>query len=115
MSFKKLVISQMGGGVIEELLSEELKAVLANIGDPNTKAQVPRVIEMKIKFKPAEDRSLATVQVETKSKLAPIRPYETITVLSTDGKTVSAFENDLTQPELPEFEKELMFKKEANQ
>ena len=113
MGYIKLSLTKLGGGVVEEILAEELKKVLQNIGDPNTKANIPRTIELKIKFKPSDDRSISSITCEVKSKLAPGRPFETMAVLSTDGENISAFENDMRQPDLPGIENRTVLKMEG--
>ena len=100
MDYKPVALSTLNGGVVEELFSEELEKVLANIADPNTKPTEEREITIKIKIKPTEERSNATTRIQASSKLAKVRMSESFVVLSHDGSSVKAYTTDPRQGEL---------------
>jgi hypothetical protein len=93
--FVNLETLAQGGAV--ELFNEELTNVIANILDPNTKAESVRSVTLKVEIKPTESRSMGNVSVSVQSKLAP--PKGTSTVLyfgKKSGKAV-ATERDPNQ------------------
>lgn len=71
-----LTLSNLGQGAAEELFKEELRRVLANILDPNTKATTVRSIQLKLTFKPNDDRDAANMVIAVDSKLAPVKPFD---------------------------------------
>lgn len=58
------------GGLVERL-NEEIQKAVANCLDVNTEAKKTRTVTLKIKIKPDETRSFASVSVETSSTLCP--------------------------------------------
>lgn len=67
-------LETLGQGAAIEMFADELKKVLNNILDPNTKASAKRSITLTLEIKPDEDRSFASTSLEVKSKLAPAKP-----------------------------------------
>ena len=75
MAEEKFVsLETLGQGAAVELFSEELKKVLENVLDPNTKATATRSVTLKLIIKPDDDRSFASTALECTSKIAPTRP-----------------------------------------
>jgi hypothetical protein len=72
--FEEANLGTIGNGSAGDLFQAELREVLRNIDDPNTKPDAVRVITLEVKIKPSEKRDSAAVQVNCKSKLAPTRP-----------------------------------------
>jgi hypothetical protein len=69
-------------GAVEELFSREMKKVVNNIHDLNTKPDAIRSLTITMKIKPSkEDRSLAVLETSVTSKLAPHMPHS-VTILS---------------------------------
>lgn len=93
-------LRSLGGGAAVELFDVELRKALENIGDPNTKADAPRVVMLKVKITPNEERSAATVAISAGSKLAEYKPFGTVFFLGTDGDEVQAYENNPKQKDL---------------
>lgn len=100
-SYEEMSLANLGAGAATELFDEELQAALYNIGDPNTPAKAVREVTLKVKIRPNEDRSAASVEIQADSKLAPARPVETHVFMGMDGDRVRAYENNPRQPELP--------------
>jgi len=80
-------LETMNGGAAIELFNEELQKVLNNIGDPNTKPDAAREINLKVKIKPDEKRRYADVSMQTTTKLAPVRETTTVFWLGKDPRT----------------------------
>lgn len=74
MSEQFVSLETLGQGAAVEMFADELKKVLANVLDPNTKASAKRSVTLTLEIKPDEDRSFASSSIEVKSKLAPTKP-----------------------------------------
>lgn len=92
------------GGLVERL-NEEIQKVVANCLDINTPAKKVRTVSLKLKIKPDETRSFATVSVETSSTLCPPEAINTSIYMSQNLKTgeivaseVGAGENPMQEP-----------------
>jgi hypothetical protein len=68
-------MENIGGGAAREQFDDALCEVLANIQDPNTKAEAVREVTLKVKFKPNEDRTESIIEINVAPKLAPAKPY----------------------------------------
>ena len=68
---EKVSFSTISGGAVIERANLELEKVLENIQDPNTSAKAIREVNVKIKIKPSDDRSVGAVTIQAVSKLAP--------------------------------------------
>lgn len=80
-------LENLGSGAAVELFDDAMQKVLANINDPNTKAQAVREITLKVKIKPVGDqRDVATVEMQAIPKLAPVQPASTSISI---GKTIA--------------------------
>jgi len=120
MSIPLTVETLCGGGAVEALHFEVQRA-LDNIADPNTEAKKTREVTLKIKIKPNDARNMATVMVQTSSKLIPAAPLETAIIIDMDGNKAVAAElyggenpGQLTLPEVaPVAHNVSQFKKEA--
>lgn len=64
------------GGAAHELFDRELKRILKNIRDPNTKATAKRTVTLKVTFEPNEQRTGITTSLDCKAKLAPVRTLQ---------------------------------------
>lgn len=74
------------GGLVERLNDEIHKAV-GNCLDVNTEAKKTRTVTLKVKIKPDETRSFATVSVETSSTLCPPEPINTSILMEQNLRT----------------------------
>lgn len=83
-----------------DLFEEEFDKLLRNVADDNTDADKVREITIKLAVKPNKTREKADTKVTVTSRLAPLKAHESMIVLSSDGKKVSAF--TLTPEKQPE-------------
>lgn len=77
-------ILRMARGAFEERIDCEMRRVVDNILDINTKATAKRKITMTIEFAPDDDRRLINVSVSSKSALAPMVPVPTSLFITND-------------------------------
>jgi hypothetical protein len=69
--FKEATLQTIADGKAIEQVNFELKRVLENCTDPNTAAKVTRIVTLKIKITPSEDRKRAEIAFQAESKIAP--------------------------------------------
>ncbi len=100
MSYKEVTLENLSGGALVDMFDVELKKVLANIADENTKPDGVRELKISLKIKPAKDRETAATELQVVSKLVPIVPKESMLMFSSDGTTVKAFGSDPQQEHL---------------
>jgi hypothetical protein len=100
VEYNQVDLQSLNNGAVADLFEEELRRVLENIADPNTKAETPREITIKVKIKPNDERSSATTEVKSSSKLAPIKPHEHFMVFGNEGGRLTAYTADPRQQEL---------------
>lgn len=97
----KLSFSTLAGGGVEEKLQYALDEVAANIADPNTDAKKARKITMTLTFKPNEQRSIASVEIDVKTSPVPPKGISTTLLIDRDekGKAVASemYGNDPNQ------------------
>lgn len=74
---EKASILQMAKGAFQERADHEMKRVIDNILDPNTKPNAKRKIVLSIEFIPDNSRQKISVSVSAKSTIAPAEPVET--------------------------------------
>jgi hypothetical protein len=90
-------LETLGQGAAIELFSEELRKVLDNVLDPNTKATAVRSVTLKFIIKPDEDRAFASTALECAAKLAPTRPVGVPIYIGKHGGLAVATERDTKQ------------------
>jgi len=95
-------LDTLAHGAAIEMFNKELDVVLDNILDPNTKAEAPREVTLKLKIKPAENRRSADATISVVSKLAPIQESRTLLFLGKEGGRAVAAESDMKQLNLTE-------------
>lgn len=85
-------LNSFANGALAEKVNIELQKVLENIADPNTDPKKARSVTVNIVLKSNENRSLATVTVETKCKISPAKAIETelLIDMGTNGKITGA-------------------------
>jgi hypothetical protein len=106
--YEPINLSTLAGGAAVDLVDHELTKVLTNIADVNTSPKAAREITLKIKIKPSDSREIANAEVSCVSKLAPVRPADTVLYLGKspkDGKLV-AVESNPRQMHLGDTEEE---------
>lgn len=84
----------INGGAAVEAFDDELRKVLDNIGDPNTKPDFTREVTLTVKISPDEQRRYADVIITAKSKVAPTRESSTLFWLGKDPKTKKVFASE---------------------
>jgi hypothetical protein len=95
-----VTLETLAGGAAVELFNTELARVLANIADPNTRADAARTLTLEVTIKPTEDRDMGAVSVQALAKLAPIRPATTRIFFGRRQGKLVAVEHDPKQPGL---------------
>lgn len=83
---KIINLETLAEGGLTEKVNMALQDVLNNIADPNTDYKVKRKLTIDITFISQEDRDLALLDIQTKTKLAPPKSIGTKIVIGTDGK-----------------------------
>lgn len=83
---KMINLETLADGALAEKVNIALKEVLGNIADPNTEWKTKRKLTVDITFQAQEDRELALLDIQTKTKLAPPKSVGTRIVIGTDGK-----------------------------
>lgn len=71
-----VTLDTLGGGAAMERFEVELKRVLDNIADANTKPDAVREVTLKVRIKPGHDRKTGVIQLSTSAKLASYQPAE---------------------------------------
>ena len=77
-------ILQMARGAIQERVDYEMKRVVDNILDTNTKATEKRKITLTVELTPDDERSSIAVKVTAKSVLAATNPIATSLYIAGD-------------------------------
>lgn len=89
-----ITLENLGRGAAIEYFDRELRAVLKDIADPNTKATAIREITIKIQIQPNENRSFGKVVVIPSRKLAPSMGFATEIVFGREEGRLVARELD---------------------
>lgn len=93
MEDNRTSIIQMARGAIMERIDYEMKTVIDNILDPNTKAVAKRTLSLTIDLTPDDNRKVLAVSCTVKSKLVPTNPVATALYISgEDADGVTAVE-----------------------
>jgi hypothetical protein len=82
---EKLAIDTLASGAAMERFDDALAVVLANIIDPDT-GKGAREINLKVKFKPNDERTMTEIRIECKTKLQPATELTTHAYLGVDIK-----------------------------
>ena len=90
-------LETLGQGAAVEMFSDELRIVLENVLDPNTKATATRSVTLKLTIKPDDDRAFASTALECTSKLAPTRPVGVPIYIGKHAGQAVATERDTRQ------------------
>lgn len=93
-------IGNMGEGALEELFQHAVQKVTENIADLNTQPDAKRSINIKITFKPTEDRKTAETVVSCETKLAGVRAVKSSIFFATQNGAKRAFTEDPRQAAL---------------
>lgn len=108
MEPNEITLQTICQGGVPEVFDRELRALLANIVDPNTWAEAPRTLTLKFVFKPSEDRSQAVIDFSCRAALQPVKMVKSQAFLSrhtgqlkayaVDAKQVALFPGEETTP-----------------
>jgi hypothetical protein len=79
-------ILEFAGGAILERADYELKRIIDNIRDPNTRADKKRTLTLTIEFLPNFERDNIRVNCTAKSKIEPTSPINTQVYLTENGE-----------------------------
>lgn len=87
-------ILEMAHGAIMERADYEMKKVIDNILDPNTRAAKKRTLTITLEFLPDEERQQIAIKAIAKPKLEPTNAVSTALYITGDSETgeVSAVE-----------------------
>lgn len=84
MENSKTSILEMARGAIMERADYEVRRVIDNIMDVNTKATEKRKITITVEFKPDDERQVIQVSAHAKSALASTNPISTSLYVAAD-------------------------------
>lgn len=84
MDNRKMSLANLHDGEAISLFDAELQRVLDNIEDPNTSPEFTREINVKVKFKPNQERNLVDMSIQPTTKLAPTLGIETTAYIEKD-------------------------------
>mgnify|MGYP001851448274 CR=1 FL=1 len=91
---RKMNLESLCGGGFSEQVNRALIQIAQNIKDPNTDPEKARKLTCTITFKPNEDRSLVTTEIQTKTSLVPADGIKTTMVV---GKDIRSGEVEITE------------------
>lgn len=97
---RKLSLETFANGAAAEMFDKELQDVLANIDDVNTKGDARREITLKFVIEPDASRETASLSLEAKSKLAPIRDATGTAYFGKKNGKLTAYSHNIDQMEL---------------
>jgi hypothetical protein len=97
---QELSLFDICGGAVPEVFARELKEVLENIADVNTKAVGKRRIVLTFEISPYPDRSAFSCSLQCKSGLASVEAIEGIAYLVKQDGKVAAYSRDIRQQSL---------------
>ena len=81
---EKLTLETLAEGAAVERFDDALKTVLANILDPDTGTGA-REVNLKVKLRPNDDRSMTEIKIECTTKLQPASSITTHAMVDLDG------------------------------
>lgn len=90
-------LATLANGSAVDLFDTEMKKVLTNILDPNTKADAVRSVTLKVDFKPSETRGVSEIAISAVSKLAPPKSAKSTLYIGTKKGEAVAVERDPNQ------------------
>lgn len=87
------MLDELMDGALTERFNYEMRRVLQNVFDPNTKPKAKRQIQIVIDIIPNERRDAAEFKVDVKSKIAPVEAVaQTVMLYQDDYGNVTATE-----------------------
>lgn len=101
MRSRDVNLSTLHDGAVDVLFREALADVLKNVEDPNADPKAKRKITITITVKPNEARESAAIDIDCKTKLAPLKPLATTVILGHDDDGEFSAVEILRQEKLP--------------
>lgn len=98
--FQKLNLENVANGAAGELFENSLREVLSNIMDENRDATTERHITMTFKIKSNAERNMATIVVQSMTKLAPVNAAANAMYFRMERGKPAAYHHNLFQPAL---------------
>ncbi|MBO5100580.1 MAG: replication terminator protein [Treponema sp.] len=90
---RKIELQNLAGGALQELFENDFEKVIENIYDKNTSAKTMRKLTMELKLKPVdESREIISVDIDIRTKLAPVEGVKTKLLLDKNGNKIVATE-----------------------
>ena len=99
-SMSEVSLATLGRGAAAEMFAEEFKRVLENIADVNTPAKAVREVSLTVRIYPREERDFADLEIQSSSKLAKFKGFESHIHIGPVGGEVKAFEEVAKQQQL---------------
>jgi hypothetical protein len=96
----ELNIGNICGGAVPEVFDREVKYILENIADLNTKAEAKRQIVLTFDFKPGPDRKSAIVSFQCRSKVVGVKPMAGTVFFAKRMNGMQAYTEDPRQDRL---------------
>jgi hypothetical protein len=98
---KEVQLSTLGKGAAAEMFAEEWKKAMENIADVNTPAKSVREVSLTVRIYPREERDFADIEIQSASKLAKFKGFESRVHIGTVGGVIKAYEETVKQGKLP--------------
>jgi len=80
-----LNLFEMVNGAVQEQINLNFQEVINNIADPNTSSIAKRELNIKLTFKPNDDREESNIDIQCKTKLAPVKSLGTKIYIGQDN------------------------------
>lgn len=94
---QRVSLATIANGSAEQQFQQALRAIHANIKDPNTKADAKRKVTLTLTFAPGSERDLSVVVVDSKVTLAPPAAKASQVFFGTEHGEPIVTANDLNQ------------------
>lgn len=85
-------LNKIANGALLEMANREMKKILENIADPNTKESAKRSLTITLTFEPSKGRDVASTDIQVKSKLVPRNGASTNFIIGEDSNGVTGGE-----------------------
>ena len=92
-----ITLGTIANGAVEEMFAERRQEVAKNIADPNTDWKATRKITVEVLIKPNEERNIGDVFVKVSSKLAGLKPVQTVVYMGRQNGKLAVVENNPKQ------------------
>ena len=89
-------LSKIAGGALQELFVRAYKKMLMNMKDPNTSWKDARKITITLTFRGNDARNKANMDIRVDTKLANVKPIESMIVYDSDPRTGDVMSKELT-------------------